>query len=510
MNAVVRAVLVAITVICGVLISQWAEAADVSVTLPPGVVVPGAAQPSPDLDVERATQAYLALLTPEQRARSDAYFEGGYWLQLWNWLAGTAAALLFLLSGWGRRIRNRVAPRAAGFWQTFVFAVLFLLITWALTLPLTMYEDYFREHAYGSSNLTFGGWLRDEIVGLLMLLAFGGLFLGGIYSLIRKAGNAWWAWATAFTFVFLVFGVMVTPVFINPAFNDYKPLPDGEARDAVLSLARASQVPAQNVMWYDASKQTKRISANVSGMFGTTQISLNDNLLEKTSLPEIRSVMAHEMGHYVLNHGLRHSIYLTLLFMVGFLVVDRVLKRVIAAWGSRLDIRAPGDPVTLPILIAVFTTYLFIATPIRNQIIMAGEVEADLYALNASREPHGFSTVAMRLGSYRKLEPGRIEKLIFYDHPSGRDRVEMSMQWLKENHDALRAMVREASIVALGSKAEDLRRIARGLGLKYTESDVPGESGHIRFTFLLTEEELSRLIGAVPHDVYAQRGYFGG
>lgn len=72
-----------------------------------------------------------------------------------------------------------------------------------------------------------------------------------------------------------------------------------------------------------------------------------------------------------------------------------------------------------------------------NQIIYAGEVEADIYALNASREPYGFATVAMRLASYRKLEPGPVEKFLFYDHPSGRDRVEMSMQWLRENQALL-------------------------------------------------------------------------
>jgi STE24 endopeptidase len=227
--------------------------------------------------------------------------------------------------------------------------------------------------------------------------------------------------------------IVITPVFINPAFNDYKPLPKGPVRESILSLARANQVPAHDVKWFDASKQTKRISAHVAGLFGTTQIALNDNLLEKTSLPEIRAVLAHEMGHYVLNHSLRHAIYLSLLFAFGFLILERAMSGVFARWGEKLGIRERGDPAALPIAVVIFTTYLFLAGPILNQIIYAGEVEADLHALNASREPHGFATVAMRLASYRKLEPGPVEKFLFYDHPSGRDRVEMSMQWLKEN-----------------------------------------------------------------------------
>jgi len=95
--------------------------------------------------------------------------------------------------------------------------------------------------------------------------------------------------------------------------------------------------------------------------------------------------------------------------------------------------REVADPASLVVVFAIFSTFLFMAQPVVNRIIYAGEVEADIYALNASREPHGFSTVAMRLGSYRKLEPGPIETILFYDHPSGRERVRMSMEWLAEN-----------------------------------------------------------------------------
>lgn len=416
------------------LAAQLAGAADVAVTLPPGVVVPEAAQPGPNFDAQKATDAYLALLTREQRARSDAYFEGGYWLQLWNWLLSTAVALLILLAGWGVRIRDRIARRVKKIgMQTFLFAAVFILLTWVLTLPLSIYEGFFREHQYGSSNETFGAWLADELKALALVVLFVSFFIAGIYSFMRRLPRTWWAWSVLVSFMFFLLIVMITPVFINPLFNDYKPLPAGEAREAILSMARANQVPAHDVMWYDASKQTKRISAHVAGLFGTTQVGLNDNLLEKTSLPEIKAVMAHELGHFVLNHGLRHTIYLTLLFGVGFFVLHRGLNYSVARWGERWRIRDPGDAATLPLASAIFGTYLFLVTPLQNQIIYAGEVEADLYGLNAAREPHGFATVAMRLASYRKLEPGPIEKFLFYDHPSGRDRVEMSMRWLSEN-----------------------------------------------------------------------------
>jgi STE24 endopeptidase len=425
------------------LLSQVALAADVAVMLPPGTVVPEAAQPGPQFDVEKATEAYLALLTPQQRERSDSYFEGKYWLQLWNWLAGTGVAILILVSGWAVRLRDWMARRTSKPWlQTFFFAAAFLLFSWLLTLPLTIYEQFVREHQYGSSNETFGAWFADSLKSLGFLLVFGGIFITVFYALVRRTRSAWWAWVSGFTFVFLLLIIMITPVFINPVFNDYKPLPAGETREAILSMARANQVPAQDVMWYDASKQTKRISAHVAGLAGTTQIGLNDNLLEKTSIQEIKAVMAHELGHYVLNHGLRHTVYLTLLFAIGYFILDRVWVFVLARWGERMGIRDRGDPATLPIVIAILGTYLLLASPLQNRIIYAGEVEADIYGLNAAREPHAFATVAMRLASYRKLEPGPVEKWLFYDHPSGRDRVEMSMQWLEENQDLFEARAR--------------------------------------------------------------------
>ena len=87
----------------------------------------------------------------------------------------------------------------------------------------------------------------------------------------------------------------------------------------MLSLARANLIPDDNVVEFDASKQTTRISANVAGFLGTTRVALNDNLLERTSEPEIQAVLGHEMGHYVLNHGLRLVIYLTLVLGTRFL-----------------------------------------------------------------------------------------------------------------------------------------------------------------------------------------------
>jgi STE24 endopeptidase len=416
------------------LCAATAFGAEAAPELPPGTYIPDVAKPGPGFDVERATQAYLAMLSPEQRARSDAYYEGGYWLQLWQFLYSVGVLALILWLGWSVRMRaraERISTRPM--LQTALFVAMFIPLLWLLSLPMSWYSDFLREHQYGMSNQDFGAWLWDDIKGMFVSLVFGIIALTGIYALVRRASSRAWLWASGFVCLFLIFVFMVTPVFISPLFNDYKPLDNGPTRDAVLSLAHANQIPVNNVMWFDESKQTKRVSANVSGLFGTTRVSLNDNLLNRTSLPEIKAVMGHEMGHYVLHHSLIGTAFYTIVFTLGFLVLHHAFDRMLPGWGKRLGIIGRADPAGLPFAFIVLSIYFFVATPFINRFTCAFESEADMFGLNAAREPYGFATSAMRLGAYRKLEPSRLEELLFYDHPSGRERVVMSMQWLKEN-----------------------------------------------------------------------------
>lgn len=404
--------------------------------LPPGLQIPDAARPGPNFDVDRATQAYLDLLSPAQRQLSDQYFEGGYWVQLWEFVYGLGVAALLLWGGISTRLRDlarRLSPRP---WlYTWAYAVLFLLALFVLNLPWSIYAGFVREHHYGLATQDFRGWLGDALKGLMVSVIVAPLVLMAIYAAVRRTGTRWWIWASGIAFVFVMFAMMLAPVFVEPLFNDYKPLREGAIRAAVLSMARANQIPTNHVVEFDASRQTTRISANVAGFAGTTRVALNDNLLNKTSQPEIKAVLGHEMGHYVLNHGLRGTIYLSLVFTFGFWFISRLADWSLARWGSRLGLEGRSDPAALPLAIAILSMFFFLATPLTNSIVRQMEAEADAFGLNAAREPNGFAMGAMRLSTYRKIHPGPLEEIIFYDHPSGYARVHASMLWLKENQD---------------------------------------------------------------------------
>ncbi len=433
---VLRRLLLAVLLCCLAGGTAWAGAPIVR-DLPPGLQVPAAAQPGPGFDADRATAAYLALLSPEQRQLSDRYFEGGYWLQLWELLWSVGACLLLLLSGASRWTRDWSQRLSRHKWvSTPIYVGLFLVAMFLLGLPLSIYTDYLREQQYGLTEQAFGGWMRDQLVALGVNLVLGAVALTIIYAAVRRAGARWWVWATGMSFVFLMVVLLIAPVYILPLFNDYKPLPEGPVREAVLSLARANQVPTNHVEWFDASKQTTRLSANVGGFLDTTRIALNDNLLNKSSLPEIKAVLGHEMGHYVLNHAWKEPILLTLLTGLALALLHLGMDRALARWGGRLKLAGRADPAALPLALALVSVIFFLLTPVQNSIVRSYEAEADAFGLNASREPQGWAMAAMRLSTYRKMCPGKFEEFVFYDHPSGYERVHAAMRWLKENQTA--------------------------------------------------------------------------
>jgi STE24 endopeptidase len=233
--------------------------------------------------------------------------------------------------------------------------------------------------------------------------------------------------------VFIVFSVLIGPTYLEPAFNKFYPLKDGPEKQQILSMARANGIPATDVFEFDASKQTKRMSAHVSGIGSTTQISLNDNLIARGSPEEVQAVLGHEMGHYVLNHVFHGIFEFSILIVIGFAFVKWAFDWVRLRWGAAWGIRDVGDAAGLPLLAALFGVYMFVLTPVSNTLTRMQEGEADIFGLNAAHQPDGFAQAAIHLSEYRKMEPGKWEEIFFYDHPSGYHRIHRAMIWKAEH-----------------------------------------------------------------------------
>lgn len=393
-----------------------------------------AAGGSAQFNADAATATHMATLSPEARAKSDRYFEGGYWLLVWDFVAGLVVAWLFLGTGLSRRLRDW-AERKTRFktLQTGIYGLFYVLISTLVLLPWAAYQGYFREHQYGMSNQDIAAWLGDQMKELGLELILSTMAMVVIYAVFRRAARGWWIWGSLVSIVLLIFFSTIGPVYLEPVFNDIKPLAESPLKAQILSMARANEIPATDVYQYDASKQTKRISAHVSGFFGTIRISMNDNLLHRGSPEEIKAVLGHEMGHYVLNHAYERMVFLSIIIIAGFAFLHWSFIRLQAGQSVRWGIRDIGDVAGLPLLVFLFSVYAFGITPIQNTIIRSMEAEADNYGLNASRQPDGFAQAALHLAEYRKMQPGPIEEFLMYDHPSGWNRIHRSMVWKQEH-----------------------------------------------------------------------------
>ncbi len=393
-------------------------------------------------DVDHATALYLATLSPGARARSDAYFDGSVWLNAVSTVITVLVCWLILRLGLLTRLRD--AMRRQG-WRPWVImlavAALFLLAQLLLELPWSIFVDFWRERRFGLMNQSFGSWLSDQAIAAVLTLIGGSVLLTVINAVIRSFPRTWWLIGAGVVAGAVALFSLILPLFVLPLFNTYGTLPAGPLRDRIVAMAEANHIPTDRIVVFDASRQSDRISANVSGIGPTVQISLTDNLVKRTSIPEATAVVGHEMGHYVLGHVWRDVVFTALLSALEFWLLARWGPALIALGAARRGVRGLDDPAALPVLVAMMSALSLVFLPVSNSFSRYNESEADAFGLATAREPDGFAMAAMQLSTYRKIAPPPLEEALFYDHPSGRTRVHRAMQWKKDHVPGAREMV---------------------------------------------------------------------
>lgn len=385
-------------------------------------------------DVDHATALYLALLGPAARARSDAYFDGRIWIDIGSSLMIVLICWLILRTGVLVRCRDAMRRRGWRPWVVMIaVSALFLTCLLLVGLPWSILFDFLRERRFGLMNQSFGSWLGDQAIGFVLTVVLGGAVLTIINAVMRKFPRRWWLVGAGVVGLFSAGLGLIAPVFIMPLFNTYTDLPAGPLRTRIVAMATANAIPAENIYEFDASRQSNRISANVSGLGPTVRISLTDNMITQGSLPESAAIVGHEMGHYVLGHSWRDVVFVTLLSALELWLLSKLGPIAITLGGRRRAVRGIDDPAALPVLVGVISALSLLFLPITNTATRLAESEADAFGLNTAREPDGFALSAMKLSTYRKIAPPGWEEALFYDHPSGRTRVRMAMQWKKDH-----------------------------------------------------------------------------
>ena len=389
-----------------------------------------------NFDPAAATDQWLATLSPQETARAIAYTHGSHWLILWSFLVSALVAWIIVRTGLLVAIRSRIERRRRRpILASFAVALVYSAMSWALTLPWAIYQGWWREKQYGLTSQALGSWLGEAVIGAAISIVATSLLLVAIYALIRRARRFWWAWAAGVTAAFIVIGLVLAPLVIEPIFNTYTPAPNGPVRDAVVTLAKQTGTPSDKIFIYNGSKQSDRYTANVSGLFGTARVAMSDTMFKQgADLAEVRGVVGHEMGHYVRAHILWTVGILVLLSVLAFWLTDRLYP--VAHRLLRADrVGDISDPAGLPVLALVLAFLGVLGTPVFATMTRTMEEDADHFSLVRANEPDGLSKALIKTAEYRAPSPSPIEEFLFYDHPSVENRIRRAMEW-KATHPA--------------------------------------------------------------------------
>ncbi|HOZ09018.1 MAG TPA: M48 family metallopeptidase [candidate division Zixibacteria bacterium] len=360
-------------------------------------------------------------MDPERKAKLISYSR---FVNIWRFAdliitCGILALILFTglsarLRTWAQRLFRR------RFLAVSCFVVMFIAVEFLLNLPFTIYRNYIVELNYGFMNQSFGGWFGEALLSLVIAMVIGIIAASFLYWVINRF-RRWWLVFMIGAVPFSIFFIVIAPVVISPLFNDYVPIQDKELGTKLVNLAESVGIHNPDVFQVNASKQSTKINAYVTGLFGTKRIVLFDTLIDNFTHDEILFVMGHEMGHYV-KHHIWWGLAVALVY-IGFLVwlVSRIAPAVIRKFQGRLRFSSVGDVASLPLLMLLLTALEFGFQPIMNTYSRMQEHVCDKYGIDVTGvdgETAARAFDKLAVFNLSDPSPSPLVEFWFYDHPA--------------------------------------------------------------------------------------------
>jgi STE24 endopeptidase len=376
-------------------------------------------------DPNAATARYIDSLGPAALQKAHDYTVGKEWMELWSLIIAALVTWLIVRSGILDRLEAKISERWTNA-RAFIVALVYFIVSTILTLPWSIYSDWWREKTYGRTSQPFLDWLLQLGIATIVTSLLAAIFFTAVYWLIRRTNQRWWIWSSAFAAVAFTFVILLAPIFIEPLFNHYTPVPPGKVRDAVVEMAQRAGIPPSKVYMFNGSRQSNNFTANAGGVGSTARVAISDVAFKNATLDEVRAVTGHEIGHYVLKHTWWGILFNTIAAAILFWIVNRTFPWFARHFKSSASL---GDPRGLPVLMFIVALLGFISLPIFNTFSRTLEAQADMYSLRTENRPDALSTSLVKTAEYRYPRPGRLEEIIFYNHPSVESRVHTAMVW---------------------------------------------------------------------------------
>jgi STE24 endopeptidase len=303
----------------------------------------------------------------------------------------------------------------------------YVVATTVIDLPLAAIAHQ-RSRDYGLATQTWAPWLGDvakaSAIGAVMTGAAAAIALG----LIRRFPRGWWLPGSAAVVGLSTLLVFASPVVIDPLFNKFEPLPEGELRSEVMGLAREANVDVGQVYRVDASRRTTGTNAYVWGLGRTKRVVLYDNLIDDYPGDQVRSVVAHELSHVVHKDVIRGLVWLAIVAPAATVLVKELAERMSGD-------RSLGAPAALPALAlagGIASLPMNVASNVMSRRV---EARADTFALNLTRDPDAFIGLERRLAVTNLADPKtpRVLQLLFGTHPTTMQRIGIGLEWAREH-----------------------------------------------------------------------------
>jgi Zn-dependent protease with chaperone function len=400
------------------------------------------AQPAPAAPAQAAAQtaqtgSAAPVPVPPPSEKALRYYRSGNVLWVVTTLWSLLVPVLLLFTGFSARLRD--ASRKVGrYWllTIAVYGILITIVSFVLDLPLAYYSDFVREHAYGLSDQTAAKWWSDAFKGLAVGCLFAALTLWFPYLLLRKSPRRWWLYMGLATIPLLAFLLFVTPIWIEPLFNQFGPMKDKALEAQILGLADRAGIEGSRVYEVNKSVDTKTVNAYVTGFLNTKRIVLWDTILAKLNPSEILFVMGHEMGHYVLGHTWQLILLGAALSLLGLWVIHRTAGWLIARYRERFGFSELADVASVPLVTLLFSLVSLVLTPAILTVTRHDEHEADRFGLEITRDNHDCATAFVKLQEENLgvPRPGLLYKLWRSSHPPLGERIDFCNEYRPWEH----------------------------------------------------------------------------
>lgn len=322
-------------------------------------------------------------------------------------------------------------PWVGGFFTSYSYVVAGLCfflalgtISFALDLPFDYYATFILEEKYGFNRTDIKTWLLDNVKSIGISAVFAAIIIGPLLWSIQFSPDYWWLLGFVIVAAIQFFLIILYPVLIAPLFNKFEPLSDAELAEKIETLVRETGMRTEGIFRMDAGKRSTHSNAYFTGLGKTKRVVLFDTLIDTHTQDEILGVLAHELGHFKMNHVLKSyllSLATTLiLFYATYLVLNWPLMY------ETFHLNPVSNYVALVIVAIFWRKAGYFLRPVGAAISRRFERSADAFALRLLMNSAPLATALKKLAGHNlsNLNPHPFYVWFYYSHPPLRERVE--------------------------------------------------------------------------------------